>query len=180
MKVIIEDTNVFNNIEPQQVAAYLKEHGWHLQQQINDKASIWTLGDTNSEDVFEILLPLKPNILDFTRRMGEVVETLALAENRSQLEIISEFITNYPNLKIPGVVMQMKTPLADNLSGEVIVFGVVLEKLRKINIELADHDYLLAIKAYQERLAVVCTGDLIKEDNIFVLKNPRNFQIENI
>jgi hypothetical protein len=180
MKVIIQDTNIYKNIDHQEVAAYLKSHGWHFQQQMNDKASIWTLGDTENEDFFEILLPLRPNILDFARRMGEVIETLALAENRSQIDVLSEFITNYPNLKVIGVVMQMKTPNADKFSGEIIIFGIILDKLRKINIELADHDYLLAIKAYQERLAVACTGDLIKEDNIFILKNPRYFQIENI
>ncbi len=56
----------------------------------------------------------------------------------------------------------------------------MFDKLRKIKIELIDHDYILAIKSYQERLPVRCTGDLVKENEIFILKNPRDFKIENI
>ncbi|BAZ10958.1 hypothetical protein NIES4071_27820 [Calothrix sp. NIES-4071] len=73
-------------------------HGWQLQQKQGDKASIWTL------DGFEILLPLKPEIIDFKRRMAEVVETLALAENRSQTEIYSALITEAPNTTIQAVL----------------------------------------------------------------------------
>ena len=36
-------------------------------------------------------------------------------------------------------------------------------------------EYSEAMKAYQERLPVVCMGDSIKEGNIFVLKNSRHF-----
>lgn len=45
-------------------------------------------------------------------------------------------------------------------------------KLRKIGVSLTEPEYTLAIKAYQELLPVVCTGDLIKEHGSFVLKNP--------
>jgi hypothetical protein len=75
MTAIISDLEKYKYIEPQQVLAYLITHGWQQQQQIGDKASVWTLND------FEILLPLKPEIIDFSRRMSEVFETLALAEN---------------------------------------------------------------------------------------------------
>jgi hypothetical protein len=37
---------------------------------------------------------------------------------------------------------------------------------------LAEPDYNLAIKAYQERIPVICSGDLSKEGEAFVLKNP--------
>ena len=36
--------------------------------------------------------------------------------------------------------------------------------------ELFDRDYVVAIRAYQERLPVLCGGDLVKENNGFVLK----------
>ncbi|EDX73551.1 hypothetical protein MC7420_3725 [Coleofasciculus chthonoplastes PCC 7420] len=44
--------------------------------------------------------------------------------------------------------------------------------------ELFNHEYILAIKAYQERLPIVCTGDLVKEDSGFVLKNIHNFALD--
>ena len=77
-------------------------------------------------------------------------------------------------------VTQIATPNPDKLSGEVTIVCPVFEKLCQIKTELIDHDYILAIKSYQERLPVRCTGDLVKEDNIFILKNLREFQIENI
>ncbi|HAG81782.1 MAG TPA: hypothetical protein DCL61_11590 [Cyanobacteria bacterium UBA12227] len=76
--------------------------------------------------------------------------------------------------------MQIHTPNADRLSGKILLLGVVIDKLRKIQTELFNHDYILAIKAYQERLPLICTGDLIKENDIFLLKNPRNFTLEAI
>ena len=57
---------------------------------------------------------------------------------------------------------------------------MVFDKLRHITTELKDHDYILAIKAYQERLPIRCTGDLIKEGDYFILQNIHNFQIDNI
>ncbi len=173
MTAIFPDVEKFKYIDPHQVEAYLIAHGWQQQQLRGDKASIWIL------DGFEILLPLKPEIIDFSRRMGEVVETLALAEKRSQQEILSTLITTAPNATIQGVVTHIATPSADNLSGEVTLLGVIVNKLRPIHTELADRDYILALKAYQERLPVYCTGNLIKENGTFILKNPRQFILDD-
>lgn len=74
--------------------------------------------------------------------------------------------------------MQIANPNADKLSGEMTLLGVVVDKLRPIHTELANHDYILAIKAYQERLPVTCKGDLIKENNTFILKKPYSFSID--
>ena len=182
MTALFPDVEKFKYIDPHQVEAYLIAHGWQQQQLRGDKASIWIL------DGFEILLPLKPEIIDFSRRMGEVVETLALAETRwsktapygaSQQEILSTLITIAPNTTIQGLITHIDTPNADNLSGEVTILGVILDKLRPIHTELADRDYILALKAYQERLTVYCTGDLIKENGTFILKNPHQFILDD-
>lgn len=63
-------------------------------------------------------------------------------------------------------------------AGKVTIMGCVLGKLRKIYVDLAELDYNLAIKAYQERIPVICSGDLSKEGEEFVLKNPRNFALQ--
>jgi hypothetical protein len=70
--------------------------------------------------------------------------------------------------KVPNIEIQ----------GMVTLLGVVVGKLRKINVELPELEYSEAIKAYQERLPVVCTGDLIKEGSTFMLKNPRHFALD--
>lgn len=178
MKVTVQDAEIIKNIEPQQLKEYLQSHGWHEDRPFLDNATIWHKQAEKEE--FEILLPSTKSLGDYVPRVRELLATVADSENISHLEILSEFIKNYPHLKIQGFVTQIATPNADKLSGEVTIVCPVFEKLRQIKTELLDHDYILAIKSYQERLPVRCTGDLVKENNIFILKNPQEFQIEKI
>ncbi|MHC5860884.1 hypothetical protein [Nostoc sp.] len=178
MKVTVQDAEIIKNIELQQLREYLQSHGWHEDRPFLDNATIWHKEAQKGE--FEILLPSTKNLGDYLPRVRELIETIADSENLSYLEILNEFIKNYPHLKIQGFVTQIATPNADKLSGEVTIVCPIFDKLRQIKIELLDHDYILAIKSYQERLPVRCTGDLVKENNIFILKNPQEFQIENI
>jgi hypothetical protein len=53
-----------------------------------------------------------------------------------------------------------------------------MNKLERIKMELFDRDYVVAIRAYQERLPVLCGGDLVKENNGFVLKNVCSFEVD--
>lgn len=76
--------------------------------------------------------------------------------------------------------MQIHTPNSHKLSGEITLLGLVADKLRKIKTSLGDKDYILTIKAYQERLPILCTGDLIKDNNTFILKNPRNLTLDEL
>ena len=179
MKVTVEDAQIIKNIEPQELRDYLQSHGWYEDGQFLDNATIWHK-QVVEEGEFEILLPNTKNVRDYIPRIREAIETLAASENLSQLEILSNFINNYPNLKLQGFVSQIATPHEYKLSGEITIVCPVFDKLRKIKTELKDHNYILAIKAYQERLPIVCMGDLLKENGIFVLKSPRGFQIENI
>ena len=179
MKIRVEDAQIIKNIEPLQLRDYLQSHGWHEDGQFLDNATIWHKQVTE-EGEFEILLPNTKNVRDYIPRIREAIETLAASENLSQLEILSNFINNYPNLELQGFVTQIATPHEYKLSGEITIVCPVFDKLRKIKTELKDHNYILAIKAYQERLPIVCMGDLFKENDIFVLKSPRGFQIENI
>lgn len=179
MKITVEDAQIIKNIEPLQLRNYLQSHGWYQDGQFLDNATIWHK-QVVGEGEFEILLPNTKNVRDYIPRIREAIETLAASENLSQLEILSYFINNYPNLKLQGFVTQIATPHEYKLSGEITIVCSVFDKLSKIKTELKDHNYILAIKAYQERLPIVCVGDLSKESNIFVLKSPRGFQIENI
>jgi hypothetical protein len=106
--------------------------------------------------------------------MLDILKTLEIVENRDQFDILSEFITNYPNFTVQGVVMQIATPEIDKLRGEITLLGAVFEKLKEIKTVLNNQDYILAIKAYQERLQIHCIGDLVREDNHFILNNPKN------
>ncbi|MDZ7962375.1 MAG: hypothetical protein RMY34_31675 [Aulosira sp. DedQUE10] len=178
MKVTVRDAELLKTIEPQQLKNYLQSHGWHEDRPFLDHATVWLKQESELGE-FEILLPNKQHLGDYPTRIQEAIEILEEVENRSQMEILSDLITNASNITIQGVVMRIEAPNADRLSGEITLLGVVIDKLHQIKTELADHEYVLAIKAYQERLPVLCTGDLIKEKNTFILKNSRKFILDN-
>ncbi|MBD2772569.1 hypothetical protein [Iningainema tapete] len=173
MKAIVCDGDILKSLDPRQVAVYLQSKGWHERTRVPAQVSSWTR-DTFSEDKLKIYLPLDQDFDDYPRRMYEVMEILEKAENRSQLDILSELITVARNIEIQGLVTQVQ-PSAELKSGNITIQGIVVDKLRKIHIQLSEPEYSLALLAYSERLPIICTGDLIKEGDSFVLKNLHNF-----
>lgn len=178
MNVTVRDTKILKTIEPKQLRDYLEAHGWYEDRPFLDNATIW-LKQSVDQGEFEILLPLRQNLGDYVPRIREAIETLEIVENLSQIEILSELIATANNITIQGVVMHIHTPLGDQLSGKITLIGVIADKLRKIQTDLFNHNYILAIKAYQERLPIVITGDLIKENNTFILKNICNLALDD-
>ncbi len=178
MNVTIKDIELLKNLQPQQISYYLEAKGWKQAPQIDSRAIIWTSSDIKPE-AHQIVLPLNSTLPDFPVSMKLMLETLEIIEKRSQLEILADLITGLPNTTIQGIVIQIHTPNAEKLSGEITLLGVIADQLRKIKTELADKDYILAIKSYQERLPVFCTGDLIKENQVFIVKNTRNFTLDD-
>ncbi|BAZ14374.1 hypothetical protein NIES4071_62170 [Calothrix sp. NIES-4071] len=177
MKAIISDVEILKNLEPSSLATYLHQRGWIEKNNVPNQVSTW-IRDTFALDKIKIYLPLDPEFEDYPRRMSEIMEILEKVENRSQLEILSDLITNVCNITLRGIVIQIQTPNSDKLSGEITIYGVVIDKLQKIKTELNDIYYILAIKAYQERLPIACTGDLVKVNNTFILKNVCNFTVD--
>ena len=150
MKAIVSDVDVLSSLQPLYVEAYLQSTGWHERNRIPDKVSIWTR-NTFSEDKLKIQLPLDPHFDDFPRRMYEIMQILEIAENRSQLDILSELITTAKNIDIQGFVMQFKQ-LSEAKSAQITIIGVVVDKLRNIHVQLSEAEYNLALKAYQDAL----------------------------
>ncbi|MCL1473086.1 hypothetical protein [Argonema antarcticum] len=175
MKVTVRDSEILKTIEPSQLAAYLQAHGWYKDRPFLDNATIW-LYKKDDVDEFEILLPNKKSLGDYAARMSDALSTLEVVEKRSQLDILSDLLTNASDIEIQGMVIEIQD--FDSI-GTIALMGVVVGKLRRINVELRHPEYNLAIKAYQDRLPVICTGDLIKKGSFFVLNNTRNFAIFN-
>ena len=91
MKAIVSDVDILSHLEPQKVETYLQATGWHERNRIPDKVSIWTR-NTFSEDKLKIQLPVDRYFDDYPRRMYEIMEILEKAENRSKLDILSNFL----------------------------------------------------------------------------------------
>ena len=64
-------------------------------------------------------------------------------------------------------------------SGKVTVLAFVDDQPRKINFELPDEFYHLAVQAHDQQQTIVCYGILIREGRLFNLKNPRELTIES-
>lgn len=121
---------------------------------------------------------MNSEVADFPVTINLLVENLAKFEEKTESEILENLITNLPNVEIQGLVVGMRSPEGDKLSGEVDLMGVVMNKLERIKMELFDGDYVTAIRAYQERFSVLCRGGLVKENNGFVLKNVCCFSVD--
>ena len=89
MKVDLRDRDALYAVRPSDVAAYLRSRGWQEQEHPGG-ALTWaefTLHD------FEIALPLSSDLRDFPLRIAEALQTLELAENRDQLQILADLST---------------------------------------------------------------------------------------
>ena len=91
MNVQIRDREVFERLNPVEVAAYLRSEGWQEIENQPDRLSVWRASVEGEE--LEILLPLRRTLRDYVLRMADVVGTLASRENRSPLEILSDLQT---------------------------------------------------------------------------------------
>lgn len=153
---------------------YLQSRGWQEAKNFLENATIWVKSEPERGE-FEILLPHRQNLGDYLPRMREILNILEEVEGRFQGEILSELTNSY--CVIEAIPIKLLRPHKDRLSGTVILLGVVANHLEKIETELSDRDYILALEAYEERLRIVCQGNLIKTDNSYWLKNPHNFQV---
>src|ERR1700722_17166405 len=91
MKVEIRDVEAVRAIRSVDAALYLRAAGWIQQDTKPSRASLW-LHTANGEE-YEILLPMDQELRDYALRMGELLQTLALFERRSQLQVYSDLLT---------------------------------------------------------------------------------------
>ena len=175
MKTAVRDSKILKTIDFQKIAARLRGTGWQEICPIyNGTASVWRW-KRDTEEELELLLPLRRDFADYAPRINDAIRAMAEVERRSQLDVLSDLLDSIDGLEIQGMVTQIQLEKAPRT---ITIMGAVWGKLRKIYARLSESDYALAVKAYQERLPVACTGDIIKEGNAFVLDNIRNFSLD--
>ena len=76
-----------------------------------------------------------------------------------------------------GKVITLSSEEPENKGGKITVLGMVEDKARKVTITLPPSEYGKAINAHKESVLVSCHGELIKEKGIYVLHNPREFEL---
>jgi hypothetical protein len=95
MKIEIHDRAAMESLRSLEVATYLRSKGW-IQQAPLTNVSNWDL--TVGADLFEVVVPLDESIRDYALRMGDVLRTLAVVENRSEGQIYSELLTIFADV----------------------------------------------------------------------------------
>jgi hypothetical protein len=83
-----------------------------------------------------------------------------------------------PNSQIVGEVIKLERQNRDQ-TGQVTLFGSLGKQIKKIKVQLSDEDYAVAAEAHQNRAFVSCSGNLIKEGQIYSLTNPKDFSVVN-
>lgn len=91
MRAAIHDIQMLRAIRPLDLMAYLRASGWRLSEE-SPKAAFWEKAAEAGRS-FEVLAPRSSDFADFAARIGELLNTLEVAENRSQLEIFSDLVT---------------------------------------------------------------------------------------
>lgn len=174
MIVTVRDPDILSNLDPQQLTTYLQARGWQQESQIGNSETVWFISTPRGAE-FDITLPLNPKTRSFALRMSEILATLEQVEARSQLDILSDLITTVPNTEIQGMVIRLAE--RNHPGNNVTILGFVVGKPRQIHLSLNESEYNLARTAYQERLPVICTGDLIKSNDTFVLSRTSSFTL---
>ena len=172
MKVTVKDKEIFQTIDPNVLAEHLETNGWQKVALVYENTWIWHKKN-DAGQIFEIKQPVRQEF-DAPQLIAEAFKTLEVVENRSQLDILSDLITTLPNVTISGWINKVH---GAESPAKITLMGFVVGKLRKIHLELSGSDYQLALKAYEARSPVTCFGDLIKENDCFVLQNPRDFAL---
>ncbi len=95
MKTDIRDTGAIQTLRPLEVAAYLRSKGWSS---IRSETGVSSWQLTHKGEEFELLMPLDGSFRDYALRMGEVLRTLAVAEDRSQTDIYADLLTTFADV----------------------------------------------------------------------------------
>lgn len=82
---------IIRSVKPQQVRSYALARGWHRIQQQNPNLAVFSHANAEFE---QLLVPMDDELLDYNRRLTEVVETLAGFEQRSVESILNDLLTS--------------------------------------------------------------------------------------
>jgi hypothetical protein len=109
---IIDETTL-GQIQPEQLRAYLQVQGWQQGAKIAEgRGQVWRLqwqlgqgfgldnSDANSNgelddrelEWLELLVPLKPGLKDHNSRVLQILDTLEMVGNRSQVQIVQDLL----------------------------------------------------------------------------------------
>lgn len=90
IKAHVVDAAALAARSPGDLSMYLRAHGWAL---VSQRAASATWRLPADGDEFEVLAPLDPDVRDYASRVRDVIAVLAVAEERSELDVLRQ-LTN--------------------------------------------------------------------------------------
>lgn len=105
MKATIRDSQTLELIRPEDLETYLSARKWANQRPFGDVGAVYRR--TKDDHRYELLVPLTREIDDFPQRIADILRTLEVVEDRSQIEIISDLASvrsDVVRIRRPGAV----------------------------------------------------------------------------
>ena len=85
-RVRITDNEALASSNPGHIRSYLEAHGWQKREQLPSGAGVW--GTRVGDGDYEVIAPSSSESLDYTRSVSELLRTLSIVEDRSELDVL--------------------------------------------------------------------------------------------
>lgn len=113
MNIQIRDREVFDRLNPSDLAGYLRSAGWTEIEHRPERSSLWA--KDYKEESAKLTLPLSRAMNDYALRMADAVQLLAAMEERSQLVVVDDIQTSGMD------IVRIQLGLSDTSDGSVSV-----------------------------------------------------------
>ena len=92
VKVQITDRDALSAPEPERMRSYLQDQGWERCAREGERPEVWRL--PTHDGPYEVLLPSSKEYLDYPQRVSELLRTLSVAEDRSELALWHDLVSS--------------------------------------------------------------------------------------
>src|SRR6266699_3742189 len=106
MRATVRDSQALRSVNPDDLEQYLASHGWIAANHRDLLGAIYNR--TIEGNDFELLVPLTRDLRDFAERISDILRTLEVVEQRSQLQILSDLTSARAD------VVRIRRPDADD------------------------------------------------------------------
>jgi len=114
MRVDILDRDLFGALDPAELERYLSSNNWLEVRRVSGQVSIWEMRNGTGKP-HRVWVPCDPQLGDFAVSMERALKSVALAEDRSQLQVLEDLET----VGIGDVIRLGTTDEFDRMSGSL-------------------------------------------------------------
>lgn len=165
---------------------HLAATGWR-DVETNESARYWRYAMDVPRGRVMVDVPKSTDFIDYDRRVVELMEILALVEQRAARLIVFELshpeaniLSPSPGTVVDGYVASFAREATDpTRPGEVVLIATMESRpgTPRVHMELSPEAYAQALRAHQAAQRVRVTGTLTREGRRYVLRDPVGLRI---